>query len=197
MQTGDLLSVLAPRGATATLMVPGEGPTEPVVTLDAERYRALSAQGRGVVPVEVRSDSLPRNRQWQHFGASAPGVVYLKLTWGQKQALVRVQVAERPVVPRGTQLVWSEARQQDTIHLTQFDTLTLDLPGEPGDGWQITMQSGKSVLRSVAAAEGVVAGRVLLRVDVKPGAPEDVLSIQRQGRELFRFSVRPRPVPAC
>ena len=196
LKAGDLLSVLVPHGASVQMVDGSDKATQAATALDAERYRSLSAQGRGSIPVEVRAGSFPERLEWRHFGAATPGLIYLKLTAGKEYALVRVQIVEKPVAPLGTNLVWSEAKQGEPIALTQFDTLTLDLPGEPGDGWQVGMRSGKAALKSLSAGEGGAA-RVQLRIEAKPGAPDDELSIQRQGRELYRFTVRPRPVPAC
>lgn len=194
---GDLMSVLMPRNARASIVDASGKTTETLVALAAERYAELSEQGRGAVPIDVRLPDLPRTLAWQHYGAALPGTAYLKLVAGKEHALVRVQIDKRPVAPRGEQQIWNDARQQETISLTQFDTLALDLPGEPGDGWQVEMRAGRALLKTVALKQDASPTRVLLHLDAQPGASEDVLIVRRKGREVYRFLVQPRPMPAC
>lgn len=199
-KVGDLLSMLTPRDAKILVVDANGKKTEAVVPLNAERYQTLSSQGRGTVPADVRANAYPPHMEWRYFGAAASGLAYLKLSASKKHDLVRIHVMERPVMPRGTDVIWNEARQYEAIGLTQFDTLTLDLPGAPGDGWQLGMRSGKAALTSalqVAQGAGAQSARVLLRVEVIPGAPEDELTIQRAGGEVYRFTVHALPMPAC
>lgn len=200
LNTGDLLSVLAPRGARMLTVDANGKEATTVIPLEAARYQALSTQGRGTVPMEVRADAYPKSLAWQHFGAAEPGLAYLKLSAGKERGLVRVRVMERPAIQRGTDLVWSDARQQETIYLSQFDTLTLELPGEPGNGWQVSARSGKAVLQSVSqtpSEANAPPAQVRLRVAVVPGAPEDELIVRRTDGGTYRFVVRPQAVPAC
>lgn len=200
LKTGDLLSVLAPSGARMRVVDANGKDVPTVVQLDAQRYQALSAQGRGTIPVEVRAQAYPKSLAWQHFGAAEPGVVYLKLSVGKERGVVRVRIVERPAIRRGTDVIWTDSQQQEPLYLTQFDTLTLDLPGGPGDGWQVHARSGKAMLKSASQASTEakdLPGRVRLQVDVSPGAPEDELTVRRGSGEMYRFVVRPKPVPAC
>jgi hypothetical protein len=114
--------------------------------------------------------------------------------------VVRVRIVERPAVRRGSDVVWTDTLQQEPLYLTQFDTLMLDLPGGPGDGWLVHARSGKAVLKSAsqASAEANVSPeRVRLQLEMVPGAPEDELTVRRGSGEIYRFVVRPKPVPAC
>lgn len=200
LKTGDLLSVLAPRGARMRVVDTNDKDAVTVVQLDEQRYQVLSTQGRGAVPVEVRAEAYPKSLSWQHFGAAASGVVYLRLAAGKERGVVRVRVVERPAVRRGSDVVWTDALQTEPIYLTQFDILTLDLPGAPGDGWQVHARSGKAVLKSAsqaAAGVNVSPDRVWLKLEMVPGSSEDELSVRRGSGEIYRFVVRPKPVPAC
>lgn len=200
LRVGDLVSVLAPRTAKVQLIAPDEKPQVSLKVLTPARYEELSSRYRASIPPEVMALGYPRSLQWYHFGADVPGVSYLKLGAGKDRALLRVSIIPRPVVPRGTELLWTEARQTDVVELTPYDTLALELPGEPGSGWKIAMKSGKASLRSVTqvqAADGSFQPRAYLRLVVEPEGQEDELVVQRDGVQFFRFLLRQKPVPIC
>ena len=200
VKVGDLISVLAPRGVNVHVVAHDDLPSSALVSITPDRYKLLSKQGGGTVPPEIHTQSLPKKYEWLHFGAASTGAIYLKLASDNERGLVRVEIGERPAVNRGANLNWNEDRQSEAIHLTQFDTLTLDLPGEPGSGWLVGMRQGKATLKSVSQVNadiGSTQPRVLLRIEASPGTPEDELTVTRSGTEGYRFTVRPKAIPKC
>lgn len=205
LRASDLLSVLTPRSTTLQIVDARNKESDAMVVLEAGRYQMLSRHNGGKAPAEISTGVYPAHLEWRHFGAGAPGVAYLVLTAdNNERALVRVHVAEPPAVSRGQDWVWSEARQGDVIELAPFDTLTFDLPGQPGDGWQVEMAGRPIALATIAVREpGPDASpvRALLRVkatDVLAGTrAEDTLTVRHAGGTVYRFTVLPLAVAAC
>lgn len=203
LRAGDLVSVLVPRSASLRVVDVEGNASDTVTALEAERYQRLSRYNRGRAPAEIRAGVYPAHLEWRHFGTGLPGVAYLMLTVDREQALLRVQVAESPIVSRGQELVWSDARQGDAIHLTPFDTLAFNLPGRPGDGWQVEMAGRLVAVTTIATLEPVAdasAARVLLRLkaaDVLAGVRADTLTVRHADRAVYRFTVRPLAMAAC
>ncbi|MCM8565407.1 hypothetical protein [Thauera linaloolentis] len=202
LRTGDLLSVLVLRRARLRVVDANDQPSDAVAALDAARYQHLSRHNGAKAPAEISAGTYPAHLEWRHFGAGLPGAAYLMLTVDKEQALLRVQVDPRPPAPRGQDWVWSDARQSDPVALTPFDTLTLNLPGTPGDGWQVAMAGRPVAVASISAqAQATDApARVLLQLnaaDLWAGERADTFTVRHAGGAVYRFTVRPLAVAAC
>ncbi|TXH88689.1 MAG: hypothetical protein E6Q78_10025 [Rhodoferax sp.] len=198
LKVGDLISVLVPRNTKSLVVANNDQPSSALVAITPDRYQLLSKEGGGSIPPEVHIHT--DKTDWLHFGAASPGIAYLKLASGSERGLVRVKISDRPEVVRGTNLNWTDGRQSEPISLSPFDTLTIDLPGEPGSGWLVRMRHGKATLKSASLAESATESskpRVLLRVEAYPGEAEDELIVTRSGAESYRFVVRTKAIPKC
>lgn len=198
LKVGDLISVLAPRNAKAHVVANNDQPSSALVSINSEQYKKLSKEGGGTIPSVIHIQT--NNTEWLHFGAASTGIAYLKMASGSERGLVRVEISDRPEVVRGTNLRWTDGRQSEPISLSPFDTLTLDLPGEPGSKWLVRMRHGKATLKSASLVDSATESskpRVLLRVDAHPGEAEDELIVTRSGAESYLFTVRPKAIPKC
>lgn len=200
VHAGDLISVLLPMGAKVGLVDSNEQASGALVPITADQFQALRKQVRGPLAPEFLVQGYPKHLEWRHLGAASDGVIYIKFSAANEHGLVRVKIDVPPVLQRGETLRWNENRQLETIRISQFDSLLLDLPGKSEDGWKAQMLHGKAVIKSVAYprnSEDAAGSRALLEVDVFPGAMEDKLTLTRSGGYIYRFTLQSIPIPKC
>lgn len=198
LMVGDLISVLAPRHARARVVTSDDQPSSALVSIAPDRYKVLSEEGGGTIPPEVQMRI--EESKWLHFGAASTGIAYVRLASGSERGLVRVEIHDRPAAAQGTNLIWTDKRQSEPISLSSLDTLTLDLPGEPGSGWSVRMRHGNAILKLVSEAEPateLMKLRVHLQVQAYPQGIEDELVVTRSGAESYRFKIWPKAIPKC
>lgn len=200
VRAGDLISVLLPMGVKVGLVDSNDQSSGILVPITADQFQALRKQVRDSLAPEYLVQGYPKHLEWRHFGAASDGVIYLKLSAANEHGLVRVKIDVPPVIKRGETLHWNENRQLESIRISQFDRLIVDLPGKSEDGWKAQMLHGKAVIKSVAYprdSEDAAGSRVLLDVDVNPGAMEDKLTLTRSGGYIYRFTLQSVPIPKC
>ncbi len=195
---GDLLAVFAPKLAKVKIIDAKGKASDVVQALDAERYRALSAQGDGRVPAEV-SVIQQKSREWLYFGAARPGLAYVDLQDREGRALLRVNIEQIKDAPRGQTITLTEAQQDKPQPLTMFDVLELELPGLPGDGWTAGISAGTVGISSITAvvpAKADASPRVRMRLGVQLQQSEQALEVKRGGA-VWRYTLQARAIPTC
>lgn len=198
LMVGDLISVLAPRHTRAQVVTSDDQPSSALVSIAPDRYKVLSKEGGGAIPPEIQ---MPIGKlEWLHFGAASTGIAYVRLASGSERGLVRVEINDRPAAVQATNLIWTDKRQSEPISLSSLDTLTLDLPGEPGSGWSVRMRRGKAILKFVSEAESateLMKPRIHMQVQAYSEEIEDELVVTRSGAESYRFKILPKAIPKC
>lgn len=207
MRGGDLISVLAPVKAVLTLVdEPRDRPLPVLLALDEARFRLLVAQGGGRLVPEaepVRGGKAADAMSWRRFGAQGTGLVYIQVSGAGREGLIRLDVQPAKVIPRGGLVRGNETSQSEPLSITMFDTLELELPGAPGDGWAIVPTDGSGL--KLAAVEAVVlekaasapAERVRLRFSqLSASGYETKLTVTSAGKN-FSFIIRRRSIPTC
>lgn len=207
LRAGDLISVLAPARAVLTLVdEPRDRPQPVLLALDEARFRTLAAQGGGRVAPEadaVMGGNRAGAMSWHRFGAQGSGLVYIQLSHAGREGLIRLDVQPPKVTPRGQTVRGNENNQAEPLFITMFDSLELDLPGSPGDGWTVTPADARGLklvaVEAVAANKAAEAAsdRVRLRFSQNSAlGPETGLTVSGAGKR-FSFVIRSRAIPAC
>jgi hypothetical protein len=209
MQSGGLISILAPAKAVLSIFDEKGPSTTALVALDEARYRTLSAQGGATVPPEaamiitkVGSDA-GSSLVWRRFGAPKAGIVYVRVSRAGHEGLIRLDIKPPKAVVRGGVVRGTENSQSEPLDITMFDRFELELPGAPGDGWTITPAETSGLkLVSVEAVEPgkaseATAPRVRLRFSQTSSSGYETKLDVVSGSKHFSFIVRRRPIPTC
>lgn len=207
LRAGDLVSVLAPVKAVLTLVdEPRDRPQPLLLPLEEVRFRLLAAQGGGRLAPEAesaRGGKAADVMSWRRFGAQGIGLVYIQVSGAGRERLIRLDVQPAKVIPRGGRVRGNETSQSEPLSITMFDTLELELPGAPGDGWAILPANGSGL--KLAAVEAVVPAkadpaaieRVRLRFSqLSASGYETKLTVTSAGKN-FSFIIRHLPIPTC
>lgn len=214
LQVGDLVTLMLPAKAIVTPIEP-QGASEPiVVTLEEARYLALSDQGGGTAFPDLRVMKIPvrsgPGTDLRRFGVAHAGIAYLRISHAGRVQFVRLNVAPAKVIRRGKVVRGTEATTAaQPLGLEVFDTLELELPGTPGDGWSVTPAEATGFkLMSIetvdAAPPGQVAGvpvqRVRLRFSTTSshnGNRAEVTLDVKNNSNQFTFTLRRQATPTC
>ena len=215
LHAGDLVTLLLPPKAVVTA-IEALGVAEPaLVALEETRYLALSDQGGGVAFPDVRAANLTLpsgpGTGIRRFGAAHAGRVYLRVSHAGRIQWVRLDITTAVEVPRGKVVTGNEATAvaRQPLGVGGYDTLELELPGQPGDGWSVTpaqdvgfqLVSVDSVPALTPQGGAAPAPRVRLRF-VKASLPKGIrvfegrLEVKPRSSQ-YNFTIHRQATPTC
>ena len=206
------MTLWVPPTAAVTQVDPKEGSDPVLVALDERHYIKFSGEGNGIpYPYgSAREEPLPARMRGglRRFGAAHEGRVYLRIRHAGQVHLVRLDIAAATEAPRGHRVVGTESTPAGTtLSVDGYDSLELELPGNPADGWSVTapaesgfrLESIESVESATPVGAAPAQARVVLRFSASSavrGGGSALLLVKRKGGE-FRFTVERRPTPRC
>ncbi len=215
LHAGDLVTLLLPAKAVVTT-IEAPGVAEPaLVALEETRYLALSDQGGGRAFPDVRTAKLTLpsgpGTGIRRFGAAHAGRVYLRVSHAGRIQWVRLDITAAVEVPRGKVVMGNEATAGagQPLGVGGYDTLELELPGQPGDGWSVTpaqdvgfqLVSIDSVpaLTPQAGAEPVPRVRLrFVKASLTHSSPGFEVRLDVKNRSSqYNFTIHRQATPTC
>jgi hypothetical protein len=216
LHAGDLVTLLLPAKAVVTAIEAAGGADPALVTLDEAAYLALSDQGGGVAFPDLRGAKLTLSSGpgtgIRRFGAARAGRVYLRVSHAGRIRWVRLDITQAVEIPRGTVVRGNETTTtaaKQALGVGGYDTLELELPGQPGDGWSVTpaqevgfqLVSIDSIPALAPQAGAEPVQRVRLRfakaspASSSPGV-EVRLDVNNRSSQ-YNFTIRRQATPTC